>query len=298
MCRKPSRTKLLAAGLCLLIAGLGVSACSSQDATEGKGTDELAHRARQVAAAWDGSTAASIRRAGYYPAGEETQPPEGGLRTKADEQAYENRNFVLRGALPTGPNEGRVTWADAATIMRPLVEADASYRALAGRGVKGEPHLNVTGAELGEMNVATTRGLATVPAWLFTLDGYSSPLKQAAVAPSASPRPPIRPADDIPGHPIHQFVQTAADGSSVTVVALQDACEGAPVVEALETRGSVVLSAPVQDRKKSGNCTKRAALRQVTVKLMQPMENRLLLDALTGEPVPYRGLRGMSPGTA
>ncbi|GGP81885.1 hypothetical protein [Streptomyces sindenensis] len=287
----------LVVGFSLSAAGIGgASACSSQKAAD-DGAAELAHRARQVAAAWDGSAASAVRRAGYFPTGEQTQLPKGGLRTKADEQAYESQNFVLRGSLPTGPKDGRVTWSGKAALTRPLVEADASYRALASTSAKDEPHLSVTGAKLGEMKLVTSRGPATVPAWLFTLDGYDTPLKRAAAVPSTPPRPPIGPTSNISGHPIHQFVRTSADGLSVTVIVLQGNCEDAPAVKSLETSDSVVLSSPVQSTNRGGNCTKRGKLRQVTVELERPVTDRVLLDALTGEPVPYLGRRGLSPKT-
>ncbi|MER7001081.1 hypothetical protein ABT342_36255, partial [Streptomyces sp. NPDC000410] len=80
----------------------------------------------------------------------------------------------------------------------------------------------------------------------------------------------------------------------VTVVALHGVCDDGPAVDVLETGGSVVLSASVQDRKDSGNCTKQAKLQQVTVKLERPVGDRVLLDAHTGQPVLYKGL-GISP---
>ncbi|WP_405785036.1 hypothetical protein OG512_45870 [Streptomyces sp. NBC_01378] len=154
---------LAGAGLCVvgLVAGSG---CGSQKAAVSD-TDVRADRARQVAEAWDGSTAAAAWRAGFYPTGEEVQPPRGGLHDPADRQAYEGQNIVLRGKLPeTGPKDGAVTWARGESLTRPLMGAHASYKTLAGTRVGGKPHLTVTGARLGEMSVATSRGPATVPA--------------------------------------------------------------------------------------------------------------------------------------
>lgn len=46
--------------------------------------------------------------------GEVIQLPRGGLRSKADMQAYQAQSFVLRGRLPaTWPKSGRVAWAGA-----------------------------------------------------------------------------------------------------------------------------------------------------------------------------------------
>ncbi|WP_327240838.1 hypothetical protein OG243_42415 [Streptomyces sp. NBC_01318] len=290
-----SRSVNLLAVAALLAVCLGaVSGCGSE-----KEADSRAHvatdRARQVAAAWDGSTAAAAWRAGYYPMGKTVQLPRGGLRSQADKQAYEDQSFVLRGKLPdTWPKDGQVTWAGSGSVTRSLVGADRSYNTLVGARVNGKSHLTVTGAKLGEMSVATSRGPATVPAWLFTLDGYASPLKRAAAVPSKLPRPPIRPDRGIPGYPVDRLVQIAADGRSVTVVALHGVCDDGPVVDVLETRGSVVLSASVKYLKDEGDCTKQARMQQVTVKLERPVGDRVLLDAPTGRPVRYKGPHGTS----
>lgn len=292
-----SRSVRLLAAVALTGAGLGtISGCGSQKAAKDS-TDALADRARQVAEAWDDSTAAAAWRAGYHLMGETVQLPQGGLRNPADRQAYEDRNFVLRGELPvTWPKNGQVTWAADESLTRPLIGVDESYKTLGGTHVNGKPHLTVTGATLGKMRVATSRGPATVPAWFFALDGYSTPLKQAAAIPSTPPRPPIGPARDLPGLPLDRVIQISADGRSVTVVALHSVCDDSAAVDVLETSGSVVLSASVKERRDSGNCTtKQAKLRQVTVKLKRSVTDRVLLDARTGQPVPYKGLKGISP---
>ncbi|EDY46140.2 hypothetical protein [Streptomyces sp. SPB074] len=151
------RSVSLLAGVALSVAGLGaVSGCGSHKEAAGGDTDGLADRAQKVAAAWDGSAAAAAWRAGYYPMGETVQLPRGGLRSQSDKQAYESRNFILRGELPsTGPKDGRVTWTKDDSLARPLVDADESYRALADTHIGGQPHLTVTGAKLGKMTLPT-----------------------------------------------------------------------------------------------------------------------------------------------
>ncbi|WP_172386292.1 hypothetical protein [Streptomyces sp. MNP-20] len=294
---RTSRSVSLFAGVALTAVGLlTTSGCGSQEAA-GSDTDVLTNRARQVAAAWDGSTAATAWRASYDPIGTEVQMPRGGLHNRTDKQAYQSKNFILRGKLPvTRPKSGLVTWAWGRSLTRPLVGADESYKTLAGSPVGRRPYLTVTGAKLDTMRVATSRGPATVPAWAFTLDGYASPLKRAAATPTKLPPPPIRAARDIPGYPLNRLVQIAADGRSVTVVALHGACDSGSTVDVLETSGSIVLSASVKGHKVGGNCTKQARMQQVKVKLERPVGDRLLLDTRTGQPVPYKGLRGISPG--
>jgi hypothetical protein len=78
--------------------GLGaVAGCGVEEGT-GRSAAGTENRARQVAAAWDGSSAADAWRAGYFPMGEAVQLPRGGLHGKADEQAFRRQVFVLRDA--------------------------------------------------------------------------------------------------------------------------------------------------------------------------------------------------------
>ncbi|WP_431037520.1 hypothetical protein ACQYWQ_24550 [Streptomyces sp. P6-2-1] len=193
--------------------------------------------------------------------------------------------FRLRGKLPGGrAEEVPVTWAGQAPVARPLVAASVSYAAMA-RG--GKPGLTVTGARLGTMTVATTRGPATVPAWLFSLDGYDTPLRRAAVTPSPAPRPPIAPTRSVPGERLDRLVGIGANGRTVTVIARHGVCDDGPRVAVRETGGVVVLSGSVA-KARPGPCTKQSRLTPVRVRLRRPLGGRVLLDALTGAPVPYK----------
>ncbi|NSC20540.1 hypothetical protein FM076_04660 [Streptomyces albus subsp. chlorinus] len=290
-----------------LSAGLGaLPGCGSQqepgDGARGVGTatntasaKAQAHRARQVAAAWDGSASAAAWRAGYHPIDGVVQLPQGGLRDSADRRAFKDYSFVLRAKLPTANRpEGRVVWDKGGSLTRPLWGAKKAYESLAASQKKAEPSLTVTKVKLGTMRVATSRGAATIPAWLFSLDGYDSPLKRAAVSPSKLPQPPIGRDGDVPGLPLHRLVRISSDGRSVGVVAFHGACDDGAVVNVQETSGSVVLSPSVKGQKK-GRCTKQAILQKVTVKLDRPVGNRVLLDAVTGKPIPYKSPHRPSP---
>ncbi|MGI5136526.1 MULTISPECIES: hypothetical protein [unclassified Streptomyces] len=278
-------------------AGGAVTGCGS-DQGSGRGAQARAPghspvaeaRARQVADAWDGSEAARAWRKGYYPIGEGVQLPEDAFHDEDDKQAYERQNFVLRGQLPAvSRKNGQVKWENGGSLTLPLVEARQAYEAVAGGG--DGPHLTVSGAKLGEMTLATSRGPATVPAWLFTLDGYDTPLKRAALRPSKPPTPPVEPVAEGPSDtlwPLQGLVGTAGDGRSVTVMAGHGACDDGPAVDVLETGGSVVLSASIVGTN-DGPCTKQLLGEKVTVKLGRPLGDRVLLDAFTGRPVSYGG---------
>ena len=128
------------------------------------------------------------------------------------------------------------------------MDARRTYTALKRFSGSAEPHLTVTEAKLGEMTIATSRGPATVPAWLFTLEGYDRPLKRVALRPSKLPRSPIGGIGaEMPTELmwLSRLVEVSGDGRTVTVLANHGSCDDGPRVKALETDGSVVLAATV-----------------------------------------------------
>ncbi|MER7484460.1 hypothetical protein ABTY20_00635 [Streptomyces sp. NPDC126497] len=281
----------------ILVVGAGsLTACGNGEAEGGDGGGPdgtrgayAEARAREVADAWDGSEAAGAWRGGYHPVEDVVEPPEGGFHDEADERAFERGDFALRGDLPGLPREdGEVKWGRGGSLSLPLIGARRAYETL-DRGDPDGPALTVTGARLGEMTHATSRGPATVPAWLFTVEGYDTALKHAAVLPSAPPDPPIDAARDPSGSglaAVDALVDVARDGRSVTVLAHHGACDDGPRVRALETDGSVVLSASVAGAV-DGPCPGRRDVDPVEVELDRPVGDRILLDAFTGRPVPY-----------
>ncbi|MFF8936007.1 hypothetical protein ACF08O_15010 [Streptomyces paradoxus] len=295
------RTDMTRTARLVLALSAAAAACGSTEAggTEPEPAPRTGHRAQQVAEAWDGSRAAAHWRAGFHPVAPVVHlPGTGPLRDDADRQAYEIGNFHLRGKLPAAPGgNGRVTWPSGASLTMPLMDAEQAYRTL-DRADSPGPRLTVTGARRGEMTVATSRGPATVPAWLFTLEGYDSPLARAAVSPSRLPTPPIGPlgqdvsTDELT--PLGGLTEVAGNGRSVAVVAHHGSCDDGPVVDVLETKGSVVLSAAVTGVD-DGPCTSELRGKKVTVKLARPLGDRIVLDAFTGRPVPYTDRPGAPP---
>ncbi|WP_436739555.1 hypothetical protein [Streptomyces sp. BBFR102] len=273
-----------------------VAGCGAPEGDEDGERKARAHRAREVAEAWEGSAAAEAWRTGYHPVEVAVQLPRGGLRGAADGRAYEERDFVLRGEVPAKrPERGPVEWAQGASLERPLAGAKESYEALAGGGRGENAPLVVTGAARGELRLATSRGPATVPAWLFRLEGYDTPLRWAAVTPSPLPRSPVARSAELPPYQVDRVVATSRDRRAVTVIASHGACDDGAVVQARESRGSVVLSASVKGRETEESCTKQAVEQRVTVRLERPVGERVLLDGYTGQPIRYAGARGSRP---
>ncbi|WP_037640676.1 hypothetical protein [Streptomyces bicolor] len=289
-----SRTVQLLTALCLLSAGCGAGAAGSGDSEPAPDTRP---RALEVAKAWDGSPAAETWRKGYYPMADAVQLPEDAFHNDADKEAYITDNFRLRGELPDSPRkDATVTWERGGSLTLPLMGARQAYERV-GRSSGPGPYLTVTGAKLGETTLATSRGPATVPAWLFTIEGYDTPLKRVAVDPSKLPQPPIGPVGEAPSNGVrelHDLVEVAEDDRSVTVHGYHGSCDDGPAVDALETDGSVVLSAYVVGAT-GGICTADLRVKKVTVELDRPLGDRIVLDAFTGRPVPHGNVTGPSP---
>ncbi|NEC89349.1 hypothetical protein [Streptomyces sp. SID12501] len=283
-----------------LTTALFAAGCGGEKAEDGIGTKPRDRdtsspsdsRAQQVADAWDGSKAAEAYRSGYYPMGDAAPSPSKGFHSDDDKTAYMLENYVLRGELPTtAPEEGQAKWEGGESLTLPLLDARQTYAALDRVDSPKDPHLTVTSAKLGEMTIATSRGPATVPAWLFTLEGYDEPLRRVAFEPSNLPKPPIGSAaegrttrDGL--EQLGQLVEVSEDGRSVTVVAYHGSCDDGPAVDALETDGSVVLSASIVGGDTGAICTSDLRGEKVTVKLDRPLGDRVLLDAFMGRPLP------------
>ncbi|WP_328663977.1 hypothetical protein [Streptomyces sp. NBC_00328] len=253
------------------------------------GNVDTAERARRVATAWEGSEAARVWRQGYYPLGDSVQLPDGAFHDDADKRAYATQNFRLRAPLPdTAKKQAKVRWRDGDSLTLPLASAREAYDKLA-RGSNSGPALTVTAARLGRMTVPTSRGTATVPAWLFTVKGYDTPLKRVAVTPSELPRSPIGPVPERTDElgPLVGLDTVARDGRTITLRAEHGACDDGPAVEVLEAEGGVVFSASIRGTS-DGPCTSELRVKKVTVKLRHPVGDRILLDAFTGRPIPPR----------
>ncbi|MEU8981047.1 hypothetical protein [Streptomyces sp. NPDC048309] len=274
--------------------GAGTTPGGGKVRDSGRGADQ--GRARQVAAAWEGSEAARVWQEGYHPLGDPVQLPEGAFHADADKRAYLTQNFELRGSLPDAPQKkARIRWPGGDSLALPLTSARAAYEQL-DRGGNAGPALTVTGGRLGDMTLLTSRGPAKVPAWHFTVEGYDTPLKRVAVAPSKLPAPPVkavsRQTDEL--GPLAGPAAVADDNRTVTLRAGHGSCDDGSAVDVLETGGSVVFSASIRGVS-DGPCTADLRIEKVTVKLDRPVGDRMLLDAFTGRPVPYEQPGSASP---
>jgi hypothetical protein len=286
----------LAALSCLLLTA--VTACGTAragadgPAGPAPGAVDPMPRMRQVADAWKGSAALDAARNGFYPlAGFRTDLPKGAFHNAADKVAHLKGAYVATGPLPAGLPKGEATWPDGTTRRAEAVSAAAAVELL-GEGSNtpdGGHTLKVTAARLGETRVATSRGPARIPAWLFTVEGYDAPFTYPAVAWPKLPKSPVAP---LPRDDSRNAATTGGPGSvevsghSLTVTLSHGSCVGAGGVKALETEDSIVLAVsvlPMKEKLEPGvACDAALRTSRATVELKRPVGDRVLLEAHRG----------------
>jgi hypothetical protein len=146
--------------------------------------------ARQEASAWARSPLSRAWRTGLVVLTPDalSSGPSGGFPSDAAKPAFINGDLVFTGAPPTGAPAGVVTWPDGSRLKVPVLsEARVLGELTSSRQCPGcaTTPLAVTAARPATLDVRTSRGTASVPAWAFTLKGVSAPVIQAALAPGS-----------------------------------------------------------------------------------------------------------------
>jgi hypothetical protein len=230
--------------------------------------------------------------------------------TEETKQAYGAGWYRSATPLPNQtPARGTVRFPDGSTLSVPLVSAATAYGALDqgdappcqqpaavtapdvtspdGSVAHSVPNtcltLLVTGASLGTVKLRTSRGEATVPAWLFTVRDLGTVVARVAVAPPAvGARPTLKLPDPTytPGLVTSQDLQ-AVDGAKLTYRLGVGACDKNITPLVAEYDDIVVVGGAVTPP--AGGCTDQLLLHPVTVTLKAPLGSRPVLDALTGQ---------------
>ena len=252
--------------------------------------------ARQEASAWARSPLAKAWRTGLVvlTADELTSGPSGGFPSDAAKLAFINGDLVFTGSPPTGAPAGVVTWPDGSTLKVPVLSEARAFSGLTGSrqcpGCATTP-LAVTAARPTTLDVRTSRGTASVPAWAFTLKGVPSPVIQAALAPgsyltlymygsSAEKLAPLGTAF-VGGGP----VTPSADGRTLTVGLGGSPCDTAWGGLVAEVGGVVVVGGWMHDPNPDHSCIAVLLQRLAAVRLAAPLGDRVVIDAATGRPV-------------
>lgn len=266
-------------------------------------------RVREVAAGWQ-AMPPDTRRGGFTPLQALTLEPAGGVPAELEHLVVGGLYWLRTELSAQRPPDGHVRFANAESMAVPLVAADQAFRELREPTLRGgcpayyEPWqqspttgpcvaLPVTAAQLGEVPLHTSRGLATVPAWLFSVPGLSGPVARVAVSPeaiSAPPSPAVRGDDRLRQVLVGAEFIERVDGASVQFLTKPTFCHDVIRPVAYETAEVVVLGLHTEPER---NCAGAAGERvppprprPFTVELAEPVGTRALLSS-SGNLVPY-----------
>ncbi|SBT54805.1 hypothetical protein [Micromonospora narathiwatensis] len=145
--------------------------------------------------------------------------------------------------------------------------------------------LTVTGMKLGRASVRTSRGVASVPAWLFTVAELRAPVARLAVASRAVGAVPegVAPTRQVPDEVVTVAGLDAVDGARLDYRVGLGACDTGLTPLVLERDDVVVLGGGVI--RSTGPCTMQLVLKPTSVTLRAPLGDRVVLDVGGGGPV-------------
>jgi hypothetical protein len=288
-----------------LLAGCAQGGSGGAPPASGSGDADFDRRAAEVAEAWRASGAGAAWRDGFVPLEELTVLPGDASFSADTKAAYMSGWFRSTVQLSTkAPSGGSVRFADGKAMSVPLVSAAEAYRAMdkgdppcnsegevapavpppdvesppaaKGRAMPGHcTALTVTALKLGTVKVNTSRGEATVPAWLFTVDELARPVARVAVAPAAIKTPPSG------GPMITGLERVTVDGARLTYTIIAG-CVKDTTPRAYEADDLVVVGAtstPI-----GGACADVARFEKLTVTLKAPLGDRMVLNE-NGQPL-------------
>jgi hypothetical protein len=263
-------------------------------------------RAKAVAEAWRPTVTAPSWASGLLPLQNLTVAS--GLGDDA-RQALTQGWFTTGVRLPqVRPAPGRVVFSGGAPLVVPVISAREAFdemqveeppaggglqpsvpqpvgsgpdTSVAGQVAGPAPRLTVTAAKLGTTTVLTSRGTATVPAWIFTVAQSPEPIARVAVAPTAiRPIPDVRaPEASVTFAAAHRL--TGVDGARLDFTIGIGACQDGPGGLVHETDHVVVLGGD-PGTSTARECIGSLKYQPVSVTLTSPLGARPVVDAASG----------------
>lgn len=214
--------------------------------------------------------------------------------------AFVSGHLLPTGTMPAAPaDKGEVTWqnGDRETVGLLSAEKAVSRRVLAGRAACTDcVPLEITGARFGTMRVTTTRGIATAPAWEFTVKGSAVRVRFLATDGAGTVR--VTPPTWDPNNPPAGLAVDSASGAAGSrqlevsfIGAPQPASEpcGADyTAKAVESTAAVVVYLVTTRHPMTGEqqaCTAVGMTRTATAELAAPLGERAVLEVTQGLPV-------------
>lgn len=188
-----------------------------------------------------------------------------------------------------------VTWPDGSTLKVPVLSAAQALAKLTSSGQCpgcATTSLAVTEVRPATLAVGTSRGLATVPAWAFTLKEVSTPVIEAALPPGSYVTPGRQGAPGAKelarlgsGFTGAAGATVSADGRTLTLRIPSSPCDTTWGGLVDDAGGAVVAGGWVHNPHPNAACIASLVLRTATVTLAAPLAGRVIIDASTGQPV-------------
>jgi hypothetical protein len=264
--------------------------------------------AQQEAIAWARSPLAKAWRTGLVilSTDELSAGPSGGFPSGQDKADFINGDLVFTGPAPSDAPDGVVTWPGGSTMKVPVLSEARTFSELTSSrecpSCVTTP-LDVAAATPTTLAVATSRGIAKVPAWAFTLKGVSGPVIQAALPPGSYVTPGSR------GNPSAErlaalgkaftgagYAAVSADGRTLTLRLFGSPCDATWGGLETEVDGAVVIGGWEFDPTPNVPCAAIGASLPTTVRLPASVGDRVIIDASTGQPVtPSVAFPALSP---
>ena len=252
--------------------------------------------ARQEAVAWARSPLAKEWRTGLVIlSGDDlSSGPSGGFPSGQDKEDFINGDLVFTGPAPAGEPAGVVTWPDGSTMKVPVLSEARTFGELTSSrecpACVTTP-LDVTAAKPATLAVLTSRGVAKVPAWAFTLTGVTGPVIQAALpagsyaTPGSAGRPSAaRLAPLGKAFTGAEYPTVSADGRTLTLRLFGSPCDATWGGLATEADGAVVVGGWEVDPNPNAPCPAVGVFLTTQVRLPAPVGDRVIIDASTGQP--------------
>lgn len=202
------------------------------------------------------------------------------------------------------PPNGTVEWPDGSTLSVPLLSAAQALGAMQNVGQANGScstctPVRVTASRLTTGTVQTSRGLAKVPIWAFSLQGSAVQITWVAVARQVVVVPPPWNPSDAPHGISVDAATVSADGRSLTVqfIGARDGadqpCGADYTAEAVESDLAVVVvvhgtgyTGPRPSSTYPIACDLVGYGRSAVVQLARPLGDRAVLEVKEGLPVP------------
>lgn len=286
------------AGILALVACLAASlaACVSLPGIDPDDA-QLHDQAKAALARWADAVANGNGPADFSPVGELT----GQIGDWEFDVGDNNKPALLSGVIEAStplstaqPPDGRIVWPDGTSEPARLMTAADALLAIQQDSVQPCPTctpLEVTAAKLVTGQVQSTRGVATVPLWAFTIAGTKVLVTRIAIEHAVKVVPPPWDGSNPPVGLAIGSAQIASDDRTLTVSftgAPDDAskpCGEDYTAEAVESDLAVVVIIHVHRNPTLGACSAVGAFRTATVALANGLGARAVLEVQQGLPV-------------